>query len=151
MKVTSEIVSTAAAQTMVCVPVIPEAKKLETVSAALFCTFITELVKLHWEMVMAVAVRQLKALVATKLAPVTLTESAPELWMVLPEKVTPLRISSEVRLNVREVALNVDDVPVVAGTKITKSAVVKVFGRSVMRQGRSSVQSNGATGDRSTT
>ena len=71
--------------------------------------------------------------------------------MVLPEKVTPLRISSEVRLNVREVALNVDDVPVVAGTKITKSAVVKVLGRSVMRQGRSSVQSNGATGDRSIT
>lgn len=71
--------------------------------------------------------------------------------MVLPEKVTPLRISSEVRLNVRDVALNVDDVPVVAGTKITRSAVVKVLGRSVMRQGRSSVQSNGATGDRSTT
>ena len=79
VKVTSEIVSTAAAQTMVCVPVIPEAKKLETVRAALFCTFITELVKLLWVTVMAVAVRQLKALVAMKLAPVTLTESAPEL------------------------------------------------------------------------
>jgi chorismate-pyruvate lyase len=71
--------------------------------------------------------------------------------MVQPEKVTPLRISSEARVNVRETALKVEEVPVVAGTKITKSAVVKVVGRSVMRQGRSSVQSNGATGDRSTT
>jgi hypothetical protein len=79
VKVTSEIVSTAAAQTMVCVPVIPDAKKLETVRAALFCTFITELVKLHPETVMDVAVRQLKALADTKLAPVTFTESALEL------------------------------------------------------------------------